>query len=118
SGADIAGGPRKHARAQGVVAFPREAGWVRAKGVAKEHAQGTCPASTQGWVATTAFAFIHCVVVHESCEMNQLHNYGQIDVRLGNRARGRAGQESNQRAPPFPTAVHCVANLTFGRWIE
>jgi hypothetical protein len=91
---------------------------VREKGVAQEHAQGIAPACIQGWLATTAFAFIHYVVVHESCEMNQLHNYCQIDVRLGNRARGRAGQESNQRSHPFPTAVQCVANVTFDRWIE
>jgi hypothetical protein len=64
----------------GVVEVGRKVERVREKDVAKENAKRVAPACVDGRLGTAPFRIVHDVVVHESGEVNQFDDDGEIEM--------------------------------------
>jgi hypothetical protein len=56
--------------------------------------------------------------MHQSGDVNELNDHGEIDVSRVDRASGAACKQSQQRPKALATAADRVDGITFDRWIE
>ena|SRR5438552_13834454 len=91
---------------------------MREETVAQQNAERISPARVCRRLRPTPLRFIHYVVMHEGCDMNELHDHGKIDMVRIDAAAGTAGEKSQKRTKALAAAADCIDDITFERWIK
>src|SRR6266566_3809941 len=91
---------------------------MREETVAQQNAERISPARVCRRLRPTPLRFIHYVVMHEGCDMNELHDHGKIDMVRIDVAAGTAGEKSQKRTKALAATADCVDNIAFERRIK
>ena len=86
--------------------------------VAQQNAKRISPARVRGELSAPPFRFIHHVVVHERGDVDELHDYGKIDMIRADLAGSAACEKSQKRAKAFAATADCIYNIAFKRRIK
>src|SRR2546430_16548682 len=88
---------------------------MREETVAEQNAKRISPARVRGGLSAPPFRFIHHVVVHERGDVDELHDYGKIDMIQADLAGRTACEKSQKRARAFATPPHSTHNPASNR---
>jgi hypothetical protein len=115
---DFAGGARNDPADFGVIEIRGKVQGLGEEAITEQNAQGISPAGVDGGLGPSPFGFIHDVVMDKRCDMDELDDYGQIDVAGANAASGSTAQERHQRSQAFSAAPDRIRDVTLDRRIE
>src|SRR5437660_3209742 len=86
---------------------------MREETVAQQNTERISPARVRGRLRPTPYGFIHHVIVHERCDVNEFHDHSKIDVVGINSAAGAGSQKSQKRPKAFAATADSIDNVTF-----
>ena len=91
---------------------------MREETVAQQNAERISPACVRGRLCAPPLRFIHYVVVHEGCDMDELHDHGKINMVRIDVAAGTAGEKRQKRTKALAAAADCIDDIAFERWVK
>lgn len=79
--------------------------------IPEQDRQGVTPLRIDGRLVAPNVGSVHNVVMHQSGQMDELHNNGQVDVTGADRTGRGTGQQGDDRAKAFAAAAAGVLEI-------
>ena len=91
---------------------------MREEDIAHKHRERVSPFGIERGTVAATVGTIHDVVMHQTSDMDQFQNHGEIDM-IGNDATGSATREERQRrTEALPTAADGILDIMLDTGID